>query len=126
MWKRFCGSLFEAFVPDHHTRWLKLLLERRRTCESYYIKCNEANRRAQRERNAGASESKSALATVIQSEKEEASVSQSRTLKSSAERKAGGKAGVFSSTVGVKPVAAKKYEKDSEKNKDLDVYHRIR
>ena len=52
-WKDFCGPRPHEFVTRIRSGYHKLLVERRKACESYYVSCNKANRQTQIERGRG-------------------------------------------------------------------------
>ena len=51
VWKNFCGPRPNEFVTPLRSSFHKLVLERRKACENYYIGCNKANRQTQIKRS---------------------------------------------------------------------------
>ena len=120
VWKDFGGPRHNEFLTRICSSYHKLLVERRKACESYYVKCNKTNRQSQIERGRGDAAAGIFASATLGSKEGETEAAKKSIKKSSVKRGSSSK----SSTTN-KPSSSMKKQK-SDTDDDLGLVHRLR
>ena len=131
LWRDICGEDLDAFITPYRSLYRDFILERRKSCESYYIGLNKANLEARSRQGSVVSDTGSTSSSTVKSKK----VLEIRGQGTSVGTVAGGstsKKSVVSADVAVikkggSESASKKSKGSKTKaNEDPEVRHRIK